>query len=83
MRRTNIYLEDRQTKELDRLAKDAGVPRAEIIRRLLDRALIGEDIGPAALLGAIDASFGALAIEVPERGATERDRHLDDVWAVG
>lgn len=43
MERTSIYLERRQTTMLDRLAAGEGVSRAEVIRRLLDRALGGED----------------------------------------
>ena len=43
MQRTNIYLEDRQTAVLDRLAAEEGISRAELIRRILDRALQGSD----------------------------------------
>ena len=35
----NIYLAERQTEALDRIAADEGISRAEVIRRLLDRAL--------------------------------------------
>jgi metal-responsive CopG/Arc/MetJ family transcriptional regulator len=34
MTRTKIYLEDRQTAMLDRIAAEEGVSRAEVIRRL-------------------------------------------------
>lgn len=81
MNRTNIYLEDRQMEALDRLAATEGVSRAEMIRRLLDRALAGGDRDLAADLHAIDAAFGALAdIQGPERGSGERERHLDRMW---
>ncbi len=80
MQRTNIYLERRQTEALDRLAAAERVTRAEIIRRLLDRALVGED-DLASDLAAIDASFGALAdVDVPARGEDDRQRHLDRMW---
>ncbi|MDT0202649.1 CopG family transcriptional regulator [Nocardioides sp. AE5] len=42
MQRTNIYLEDRQTAELDRLAGEEGISRAELIWRLINRALRGQ-----------------------------------------
>ena len=42
MQRTNIYLEERQTRALNRLATAAGVSRAEMLRRILDRGLAGE-----------------------------------------
>jgi hypothetical protein len=81
MERTNIYLERRQTETLDRLARDEGVSRAEIIRRLLDRALGGVDDDLAADLAAIDGSFGALQdADVPARGPGDREDHLARTW---
>ena len=83
MRRTNIYLEDRQTEALDRLAAGEGVSRAEIIRRLLDRALAGKDDRLAEDLAAIDCSFGVLAeIDVPDREEGAREEHLARIWQV-
>jgi hypothetical protein len=83
MTRTNIYLEDRQTAILDRLAAEEGVSRAEVIRRLIDRALAGRDDDLAADLAAIDESFGTLAdAEVPVRGAGDREAHLARMWQV-
>lgn len=81
MERTNIYLERRQTEMLDRLAKDEGVSRAEMIRRLLDRALGGLDDDLAGDLAAIDESFGVLrAVDVPDRGPGDREDHLVAIW---
>lgn len=81
MNRTNIYLEDRQTEALDRLAADEGVSRAEIIRRLLDRALGSADNDLTADLNAIDESFGALAdLDVPDRASDDRADHLARMW---
>lgn len=81
MDRTNIYLEHRQTEALDRLARDEGVSRAEMIRRLLDRALGGVDDDLAGDLVAIDDSFGALQdADVPERGPGDREDHLARMW---
>ncbi len=84
MRRTNIYLEDRQTEALDRLAAGEGVSRAEIIRRMLDRALAGRDDSLTADLAAIDRSFGVLAeIDLPDREGGEREEHLARIWQAG
>jgi hypothetical protein len=80
MQRTNIYLEDQQTRALDRLARTEGVSRAEMIRRIIDRALLGEADSRATLLAAIDASAGAARdVETVSRGESDRDRHLDRV----
>lgn len=81
MERTSIYPERRQTAMLDRLAAGEGVSRAEIIRRLLDRALGGEDDSRDGDLAAIDDSFGALeGADAPDRAPGERDEHLGRVW---
>lgn len=81
MKRTNIYLGDAQTALLDRIAADEGISRAELIRRLLDRALRDEDQDREVALAAIDASFGSLAdVDLPDRGTDARERHLDQVW---
>lgn len=83
MLRTNIYLEDRQTAILDRIAAEEGVSRAEIIRRLIDRALAGRDDDLAADLAAIDESFGALdEVEFPARGTGDREEHLARMWQI-
>ena len=80
MQRTTIYLEQRQMVVLDRLAAAEGVSRAEVIRRLLDRALVGsEDI--ADNLAAIKMSFGStLGIEAPERAPRDRELRHDTAW---
>lgn len=81
--RTNIYLEDRQTAILDRIAREEGVSRAEVIRRLIDRALAGHDDDLAADLASIDESFGVLGeLDVPARGTGEREAHLSRMWQV-
>lgn len=81
MHRTNIYLDDRQITLLDRLAGDEGVSRAEVIRRILDRALAGADEHRAGDLAAIDLSFGALVdVELDERGPGDREEHLARMW---
>jgi hypothetical protein len=84
MTRTNIYLEDRQTALLDRLASEEGISRAELIRRLLDRALAGRDDDLATDLAAIDESFGVLGeVAVPPRGTGDREEHLARMWRIG
>jgi len=83
MTRTNIYLEDRQTAILDRIAAEEGRSRAEVIRRLIDRALAGRDDDLTADLAAIDESFGALrGMDVPTRAAGDREEHLARMWRV-
>lgn len=83
MDRTNIYLESEQAKRLDRLAKQEGTSRAELIRRLLDRAMAGHDGDLDSDLAAIDVSFGAFAdIEVTSRHADDRERHLARMWEI-
>lgn len=79
MQRTNIYLEDAQTASLDRLAAEQGISRAELIRRMLDRALAGESDREADL-ARIDFAFGgAVEIEMPARGRSARSRMLDEI----
>jgi len=81
MKRTNIYLDERQTEALDRLAAQEGVSRAEVIRRLLDRVLAGSDDSLAADLQAIEQSFGALRdVDAPARGRGGREEHLARMW---
>lgn len=85
MKRTNIYLDERQTDALDELAHAQGVSRAELIRRILDRAI---DHGPtdevAEQIAAIRESFGVLRddddFDDTPRGPDERSRHLDRMW---
>jgi hypothetical protein len=80
MQRTNIYLEDRQTVVLDRLAAEEGISRAELIRRILDRALQGRDDDRDADLARLDFAFGAaVEIDLPERAVSDRDRLLDEI----
>jgi len=76
--RTNIYLEDRQTAALDRLAAEEGVSRAEVIRRILDRALEGGDRSSLAGDHAkIDVTFGAAADMIEfDRASGERGAEL-------
>ena len=81
MKRTNIYLDEEQAASLDRLADQEGVSRAEIIRRLLDRALSGDDTSRAEDLAALTESFGSVRdVLPPSRGRTDREKHLAEVW---
>lgn len=83
MRRTNIYLDDRQTVALDRLAVEEGVSRAELIRRIIDRSLAGRDADLATDLARLDVAFSVpVDIEMPSRGADERSRDLDRLMGV-
>jgi hypothetical protein len=83
MKRTNIYLDERQTEALDELAATQGVSRAEVVRNLIDRALYGQDEGLVAGMAAIRDSFGALRdveFDALVREPDERQRHLERVW---
>lgn len=85
MRRTNLYLDDRQTSALDRRARAEGISRAELVRQLIDRGLggVAEDVDSD--LAAIEESFGAVPDsdwEVPARdGLDDRAAHLDMIRA--
>lgn len=84
MQRTNIYLEKRQTEALDRIASAAGVSRAEVVRRIVDRAIDSGGDAVAADLAAIDLSFGCLAdveFDLPGRGTGPREEHLTGMWS--
>jgi hypothetical protein len=82
MRRTNIFLDERQTSALDELARVRGLSRAALIRRILDQAI---DEGPtdevAEQMAAIEESFGVLRDEddFVRRGPDDRSRHLDRI----
>ena len=80
MQRTNIYLEDRQTAVLDRLAAEEGISRAELIRRILDRAIGGGDSDRDADLARLDFAFGSpVEMDLPDREAGHRERLVDDL----
>ena len=84
MRRTNIYLADEQCEALDALAVQEGVSRAELIRRIVDAGLAGDDEDREGDLAAIENSFGVLEdLEPAGRGDGDRSDHLDRVWRVG
>lgn len=80
MRRTNLYLDERQTSALDRAARAEGISRAEVVRRLIDRSLAAELDDIDSDLALIEASFGVLpdAITVP-RAPDERAAHLERI----
>lgn len=62
MHRTQIYITAEQDERIAERARDAGVPKAVIIRRMLDQGL-GLDDGGEARRTAILASAGAAAEE--------------------
>lgn len=82
MRRTNLYLDDRQTGALDERAASAGISRAELVRQLIDKGLAGAAPDVEADLAAIEGSFGAVTDwDGAARDAQdERAAHLDAVW---
>lgn len=60
MRRTQIYITEEQEKLIASQASDAGVSKAEVVRRILDQAL-GLDSGTADRKRAILATAGLLS----------------------
>lgn len=84
MRRTQIYITDEQARLIAARAADAGVPKAEVIRRILDAGL-GLDGGSEERVRAIRATAGVLPdapdwpewlAEVRGEGAGARLRRL-------
>jgi hypothetical protein len=70
----------RQTAVLDRLAAEEGISRAELIRRILDRALQRSGDDRDADLARLDFAFGStVQIDLPDREASARDRLLDEI----
>lgn len=81
MRRTNLYLDDRQTAALDAMARAQRVSRAEVVRRLIDAALDGAGSKLDNDLAAIDAAFGIDPdFPMPDRSGGERQKYLDRIW---
>lgn len=89
MRRTQIYLDDRQASELSRRAKLRGTTSSRMIREAIDHYLAdpeGVDERRARFHAALEASFG-IAPYLPD-GATyvdelrshdrERERDLEE-----
>lgn len=64
MERTQIYLTTEQRARVSLAAEDAGVSKAEIIRRLLDEAL-GLNVSVRDRLEAVEETAGLLA-EAPD-----------------
>lgn len=79
MRRTNVYLAEEQCSALDELARSAGTSRAELIRRLIDQAVLSDVHDAEADVAAILETFGALRDEeiVFDRGPDGRAEHLE------
>lgn len=76
MKRTNIYLAEGQAAALDRVVAAEVVSRAELIRRLIDRAIGGHPGADlAADRAAINGSFGVLAEQ--EAFSRTRDQRTD------
>ncbi len=80
MRRTNIYLTDEQRAALAARAAAEGTSAAELVRRLIDQALLGASDDLTDDLAAIDVSFGALRgdeLEIDvDRADGRRGAHL-------
>lgn len=88
MKRTNLYLDERQTSALDRVARMDGISRAEVVRRLIDRSLTGDPSELQSDLAAIEDSFGVFAGEAAgdpaaaaSRAADKRAAHLERIRA--
>ncbi|MQA13153.1 MAG: ribbon-helix-helix protein, CopG family [Pseudonocardiaceae bacterium] len=81
MRRTNIYLTDEQRAALSARATAEGISTAELVRRLIDHALVAGSEDLADDLAAIDVSFGVLKeVDVDfERSDGQRGEHLERI----
>jgi hypothetical protein len=76
--RPNICLEDRQSAALDRLAAEQGISRAELIRRILDRALFGHDDHAQADLARMEYAFEAVVeLDVAGRQPGDPEQHVE------
>lgn len=80
IRRTNIYLSEEQWAALAARATAEGTSAAELVRRLIDQALLGSSDDLTGDLAAIDVSFAALRgdeldIDV-DRSDGQRGAHL-------
>ncbi|MGH3772349.1 MAG: hypothetical protein ACRDRW_13290 [Pseudonocardiaceae bacterium] len=83
MNRTNIYLTDEQRAFLAARAAAEGTSAAELVRRLIDQALLGASDDLTGDLAAIDASFGALRHDEMDidldRADGQRGAHLREI----
>ncbi|MCL2470523.1 MAG: ribbon-helix-helix domain-containing protein [Propionibacteriaceae bacterium] len=80
MLRTNIYLPETQVRAVDEVASRQGISRSEVIRQWIDDGL-AHDHGSGLTDAIIDESFGILRdLDVPPRGQTSRQEHLDNLW---
>ena len=78
MRRTNLYLDERQTAALDAMAHAQGVSRSDVVRRLIDDLLQEGGSRLDSDLDAIDSAFGAAPdFPMPDRSDGERQRWID------
>lgn len=82
MQRTNIYLDEDQTRRLDELARAQQTSRAEIIRRIIDRSFAG-DGDHDRQREVIDLTFGALVdveFDASVREDGDRAEYLERLW---
>lgn len=79
MRRTQVYITEEQDRLIAARAVDAGVPKAQVIRRILDEGL-GLDAGVDERVAAIRATAGILpdAPDWPEWLASVRGVSADE-----
>jgi metal-responsive CopG/Arc/MetJ family transcriptional regulator len=84
MERTNIYLTNELRAAVDARARAEGLSRAEVIRRLLDRALRDEVDDLRSDLAAISEAFGVLRDEPVDvdRSDGARGAHLERIAAL-
>ncbi len=84
MHRTNIYLDDDLSEQLDQLARQEGISRAELVRRLLAQALAGDEHDLDVDLAAIETSFGVMSgAALSARGHDARREYLERMWRAG
>jgi hypothetical protein len=79
MKRTQIYITEDQDRRIAARAEDAGVSKAEVIRRLLDGGLRIDD-GMESRMRAVEETFGIVpeAPDWPEWLAAVRGAPADE-----
>ena len=81
MVRTQVQLTARQHEQLKRVARAKRLSLSEVVRRLVDRALVHE-LHPEQLtgIGALIASCGAFRETRTASAAKEHDQHLAESY---
>lgn len=91
MIRKQLYISDEHERALKARAEEAGISEAELIRRFLDRLLLGSESGVQVPLGRAQASLEflqatdeiAASHRLPEEYSFDREELYEDRGASG